>query len=206
MRKSQLWARELSKVRLLLYPPTPSGIKLPWYRFKFNFRTMHNISLCNIKLKKINYNKQKGYKNMILDMTCLHFSWMTFFFSFFGLTIKWVVSLSTELLTDTFQLLMQIDGALGESICLPSWKMLRFWSGLQWQQVFWCYLFNHQVKYSLHSHKSDQISFCENEFIWLAQHMIGTFHHYKKKKKSITTLKYTICLLPLKRKILLLHI
>lgn len=80
-----------------------------------------------------------------------------------------------------------MDGALGESICLPSWKMLRFWSGLQWQQVFWCYLFNHQVKYSLHSHKSDQISFCENELIWLAQHMIGTFHHYKKKK-SITTL------------------
>lgn len=114
-----------------------------------------SIFLCAIPIwKKINYNKQKGYKNMISDTTCLHFSWMTL------LLVKkrsWVIFLSTELLTLIHFKLMQRDGALGESICLPSWKMLRFWWGLQWQQVCWCYLFNHQVKFSLHSHKSEQI-------------------------------------------------
>lgn len=56
-----------------------------------------SIFLCAIPIwKKINYNKQKGYKNMISDMTCLHFSWMTL------LLVKkrsWVISLSTELMT-----------------------------------------------------------------------------------------------------------
>lgn len=56
-----------------------------------------SIFLCAIPIwKSINYNKQKGYKNMISDMTCLHFSWMTL------LLVKkrsWVISLSTELLT-----------------------------------------------------------------------------------------------------------
>lgn len=55
-----------------------------------------SIFLCAIPIWKIiNYNKQKGYKNMISDMTCLHFSWMTL------LLVKkrsWVISLSTELL------------------------------------------------------------------------------------------------------------
>lgn len=119
MRKSQLWARELSKVHLLLYPPTPSGIKLPWYRLKFNFRTMHNISLCNINLKKINYNKQKGYKNMILDMTCLHFSWMTFFFFFFFWTNNNVSCFSIHWTSDWYISVADANGWSSGWVHLP---------------------------------------------------------------------------------------
>lgn len=86
---------------------------------------MPHISLCNINLKKINYNKQKkkGYKNMISDMTCLHFSWMTLLLvkkkrrerkkKVSHFSIHWTSD------CDTFQWLMQTDTALGESICFP---------------------------------------------------------------------------------------
>lgn len=135
---------------------------------------MHHISLCNINLKKINYNKQKGYKNMVSDMTCLHFSWMTlllvkeavshFFLSPLNFWL-WHISVADASGWSSGWVHLPLLDNLGALIRITMTASLLV-------------LFSHQVKHSPYSHKSDR-RHCE-ELTWLVPHTIGTFPPLKK--------------------------
>lgn len=152
---------------------------------------MHHISLCNINLKKINYNKQKGYKNMVSDMTCLHFSWMTL------LLVKEAVSHFFLSPLNFWLWHISVTDASGWS---SGWVHLPLLDNLgaliritMTAKACWCYLVI----------KSSTLLIAINltgDTLWRVDLTSSAYNWYfSPTKKKYMLPKYTICLLLLKR-------